>query len=212
MPDRVPSEFLGRARDLRRRLAACEATVEPAMHEALAQLQRRLKRYPDRPLRRELLIDAARDWRQLPPFSRVKCSIDIREARQPMFADVRLSPSAYKGLDWVGDAEPGLAVMLIEAGIANGTMMLVATPVAIVLLHCLARRYQRAPARADDATIIVEIGKLTFGYSQLAPGGGDFRFAVPGGEWRGHIVETKAGNVLLVARTFLDAGSSRLAA
>jgi hypothetical protein len=200
MADRVPSEFIGRARDLRRRLAASEASVEANMHRALAPIARRLERHPV--VREGTLLDAARAWRSLPSFGRVRCSVDIANRRRPEFSDVRVRPGVYRGLQWRGDYEPGLAVMLFVASVSGGDMLLAAWTVAVASLHAVARRYQRAPA--TDATVLAEIGELALRFPEIAPAGGEFMLPVPGGVWCGHVIESRDDQVIVVARTFLD--------
>lgn len=116
-------------------------------------------------------------------------------------------------MDWRGEAEPGLAVMLISASVVGSDMVIAATPVATVGLHCLARRFQRASAnRTDEATVLDEIGQLALRFPTIAPDGGEFAYQVPGGRWCGHVVESCDNHVVVVARTFLDADAPAMAA
>lgn len=157
----VPAQYLGLARDLRRRLASADAAIQPAMRRLLMPIQRRLERHPV--VRKETLIDAAREWRALPAFGRVYCLVDTSDRRAPVFADLRIEPAEYRGLGW-DRSKPGLAVSLIEASVANTAMALCRTTITVVSLHCLARRFQRAmPGRGDEALILDEIGHLALG-------------------------------------------------
>jgi hypothetical protein len=209
MHERVPAEFMGRARDLRRRIAASEGSVEPAMHRLLAPIARRLQHNPT--IRPGTLTDVQSAWRSLGGMGRVRCSTDITNRRRPEFSDVRIRPGIYRGLEWHGDYEPGLAVMLITASVSGADLVLSAWTIAVASLHAIARRYQRGSG-TTDAKVLEEIGQLALGFPTIAPDGGDFTFPVSGGLWCGHVVETRNNQVVLAARTFIDADAPALAA
>jgi hypothetical protein len=211
MPERVPAEFVGRARDLRRRLAATEVILEPAMHRALAPLQRRLQRHPI--IRKETLIDAIRAWHALPAFGRIRSSIDTSNRRAPLFDDLRVCPGRYRDIGWAeGDFEDAVAVVLISASVVGRDMVIAAHPIVTASLHAIARKFERG--RSAEAALLAELGELALcNFAAIADAGGDFSHAVAGGHWLGHVVEGKKGEVVVSLRTFLAADApQRLAA
>jgi hypothetical protein len=210
MADRVPAEFIGRARDLRRRLVAIEAVAEPAMHHALAPLQRRLQRHPV--IRTDTLIDAIRAWHALPAFGRIRSSIDTSDRRRPVFAEVRVVGGKYRGIGWAqGDFEEAIAVVLIVAQVAGHNMVLTSTPVITASLHAVARRFERS--RVTEEAAITELGQLALdNYARVAPEGGEFRLPVKDGAWLGHMIEGRLGEVVISLRTFLDTDAPAMAA
>jgi hypothetical protein len=160
------------------------------------------------------LLDTARAWRKLPPFGRIGCTVAITDRRAPEFIDLRLAPAVYRGIGW-DDFESGVVVVLTVASVIGTAMALQRSTVAALSLHCLARRFQRASRdRSDEALIIDEIGDLALRFPKLAPDGGDFVWPVPGGHgrWCGHVIETRRDEVVIVARTFLDADTPAMAA
>jgi hypothetical protein len=199
-------EYLGKARAMLRRLAVAEANVEREMHRALAPLSRRLARHPV--LRSDDLIDARRRWCAIDPTARLcPSSVNISDPRKPEFHDLRAWCSKYRGLDWDAEAgaEDGIAVMSVYAFASHTSMVLHCMPVVVVGLHCLGRRFQRSPTSfATEATVLAEIGELAIrGPDGME--GGEFAFPVPGGEWRGHVIESKDNQTVVVARTYIDA-------
>jgi hypothetical protein len=198
------------ARQLMRRIEESERPVEAMVHALLSPIGRRLQRHPGAPIREATLAAAARQWRMLPSLTRVKCRVSIRDRRNPLFCDLRLWAGAYAGIGWDGGPRPALMAMLIEASVMDGAMTISATPALAITEHCLVRRYQRGE-RADDEGVLCEISQLALGYSQIAHGG-EFSFAVAGGAWAGHLVQTKSNQPLAVARTFFDNAAPALAA
>ena len=197
----VPVEFTGRARELRRRLAAADALAQPMMRRALVPIQKRLQRHPV--VRRDTLVDVERQWRGLPAFGQIRCTVNVGDRRAPTFDCVRLAPAQYTGLDWNGGIEAGVVAVLFCASVRGATMTLRAHTVAAVSLHCLARRFQRGPRCTDD-DVIAEIGVLALKFPTLADSG-EFEVAVETGCWIGHVIETADRQVVVSARTFLDA-------
>ena len=100
--------------------------------------------------------------------------------------------------------------MLFTATVSRSDMLLAAWTVAVASLHAIARRFQRAPG--TDAQVLEEIGQLALRFPTIAPAGGDFVFAVSGGTWCGHVIESRTDQVIVVARTFLDADAPAMAA
>lgn len=81
-PSLVPREFVGRARDLRRRLEEADMKIEPAVRRVMSPIVRRLDRHPA--LRRDTLIDAERHWRSIvPAFGRLAMEVDGEDLRAP---------------------------------------------------------------------------------------------------------------------------------
>jgi hypothetical protein len=186
-------QYLGLARDLRRRVAASDAQMVPAMQSIVAPLQDRLSRHPV--LRRPKLIDAERRWRALPVLA---TRVDIANPRRPVFDALHGAPAAYRSPDWLDDVdEAGVAVMLTSAEVVGRRFVLdLRGPVLAISLHALGRRYERGFG-GDDA-IIAEITALAFQYRKIAERGGQFAWR----GWLGMVVELAGGEVCASVRTY----------
>jgi hypothetical protein len=200
----VPREFVGRARDLLRRLGEVDARIEPAVRGVMEPLLRRLDRHPV--LRRDMLIDAERRWRNVvPAFGRLAMEVDGENLRAPCFIELRVVCGISHCATWPDEGqELGVlvgwhAVEFDEQAVASRLVSL-----AAVSLHALARRYQRGWDTSDTA-IFADLAVLAHDFRQavMLP---RFAVAVSGGTWVGEPMNAGESTVLAV-RTYYDADS-----
>ena len=64
-PAPVDREFYGRARDLRRRVEREDAKFFPTINSLIAPIDGRLRKFPERKMRPEMLADLIQSWRFL---------------------------------------------------------------------------------------------------------------------------------------------------
>lgn len=207
-PAPVPREFLGLARDLRRRLAAADAQVAPGLEHALRPLRERLERRPT--LRADLLTDAERHWRQgVPGFGRLVLAAERRRGRVPYFCELRAQAGAFRFATWPPGFEPGLLLVLILAEPRPGGVDVRQTPLAAVSLHALARRYQRG-GDCSEAAIFGDLADLApFAQETGLPPAVRFALPLAHGCWCGERVQVD-GRMVLAVRTYLGAFTARL--
>jgi hypothetical protein len=200
----VPREFIGRARDLLKRLGEADARIEPAVRAVMMPLLRRLDRRPV--LRRDMLIDAERRWRNLvPAFGRLAMEVDGENLRSPCFIELRVVRGVSRRATWPDEGqEPGVLVGWHAVEFDERAMASWFVSLASVSLHALARRYQRGWDTSDTA-IFAELAVLAHDFRQ-AVALPRFAVAVPGGAWVGEPMNAGESMVLAV-RTFYDADS-----
>jgi hypothetical protein len=200
---RVPVEFIGRARDLRRRLGD-SALYRGAVDALVAPILARAKRHPvPRP---ETLVEAARAWRDRVPAAG-RLTLDLRLARRSLTVhELRAVTGSLRMIDWGEDAdlEPGIATCTIDFLARSHLVKLDTQILAIASLHALARRLQRGRDTAD-AAVMEEMRALAAASS--GPVDTEARVAGSGGEWVGdRRAVRRHGEVvrILCVRTFLD--------
>jgi hypothetical protein len=155
---RVPSEFVGRARQFRQAVLAADTAIAAGLPGLLGPLQARLNRKPT--LRPAMVVDLIRRWPEVIPdryclarnASVDKNALTISEVR---IAASHLHNPAWDGQDW----EHGISVAKLNSTTGHGQLRLTVTPVASVSLHALARRYQRSIQR-DHAAVIRDLKAL----------------------------------------------------
>lgn len=196
--DRVPSEFLGRARLLRNRVAAAFAEAEPQMAELLAPLRPRpgfAASPSDRYFR-----DLARRWRRLPGVGRLRLFAEATAGGLDI-VEFRLIPMKITAADWEDD-EPALGVgAIVVAARRLKPLRERRVVLAAVGLHALARRYERG--QRDDRSVLADLVAL----GRDVVGGDNADVAVPtggGGRW---VCRRHADNSLIV-RSFLAEGQA----
>ncbi len=196
---RVPSEFVGRARQFRQTVLAADTAIAAGLSGLLQPLQERLSRKPT--LRPARILGFVRRWPGVVPdrwclarnASIDKNALAITEIR---IAASHLRNSAWGGQEW----EHGVSIARLEFSTAGGELRLTVTPVASVSLHALARRYQRSPQR-DDAHLIRDLKAL----ARQPPAD---RVTTDTGCWHGRVVASRqevdgAPLPLLAIRTFI---------
>jgi len=198
---RVPREFIGRARDLRRRLNEADARIETAVNRVMTPLLRRLDRRPA--LRPAMLIDAERHWRGIvPAFGRLEMEVDGNNLRSPCFVELRVVCGESRYADWSDNGlEPGVLVAWYSVEVAERAFESRLVSLASVSLHALARRYQRGQD-TTEAAIFADLAALARDFRAVTSP--RFTVAVPGGVWVGESVNVDAAQILAV-RTYYDA-------
>jgi hypothetical protein len=200
----VPREFVGRARDLRRRLGIADAQVNAGLTQALQPLRRRLERRAT--LRGDLLADAERHWREtVPSFGRLVMVANRQDRRSPIiFCELRAMAGKFRFTSWPAGYEPGLILVLTLVELQFKALLTRQLNVAAVSLHALARRYQRG-SDTTEAAIFSDLADLApYARKQDAMGGTAFALPLPGGAWCGERVMV-GDDLVLAVRTYLDA-------
>lgn len=180
------AQWLGLARDLRRRVAAEDAQYDAAIQELIAPIRDRLRRFPHRSLRPEMLVDLVQGWRFLPYRDwRLSCDAKLDRHRAEL-VEHRVVAGASRRLDdpaWTG-REDDLAVIRVELMVNRSDARLASRCVVTLSLHALARRLQRHPDGSAEA-LLADIALAADAASgTLTPGAG-YKVPTPGGGWRG---------------------------
>ena len=206
----VGAEFFGQARDLRRRVLLEDEQLGRVMHAAMAPIYERLRRYPERALRPELLVELARRWRAAPGVFRL--GFDVQHDRtMAVLTERRLSAGKMERLDdpeWHG-TEQAIAIVLTEFLAWKAKTKMRETPLALFSLHAIARRLQRAAALCTDAMLISDmalVGEVDVASIGIGEG---FIIHTADGGWRGRVVRHTRddGEIqrLIAVRTWLPA-------
>ena len=137
----VGAEFFGKARDLRRRVEREDAKFFPAINRLIAPIDGRLRRFPERKMRPEMLADLIQSWRLLgcrdfrlnldAKLERTRCALVERRvfAGRMRFLDA----------DWDGE-EPDVAVTAINLSIDGNRFNLHSRILCTFSMHCSGRR------------------------------------------------------------------------
>lgn len=194
---KVPVEFIGRARQLRNRIAESHAEATAATEQLILPLRPR----PDfAPLysRSVLGIGAAR-WRALPAFGRLFLLSELNNGKLTL-AEVRARASRMSLPGW-DVKEPALSISLRAIDIAPASFSERAAMLAVIGLHALARRYQRGYEHTDDA-VLRDLAPIGREFVTAVSTFGEFRIAAGGGFWIGAVANSNGSPVLCV-RTFI---------
>jgi hypothetical protein len=196
MSDRIPSEFVGRARAFRNRIMASEESFVSVQDAIYSAFQRRLQRKPS--FRQPECIDLLRHWQSSdklfgqPPGHTAK--MDFSKKRVEII-DFRLLSITTRKAHWAGDArESGVDLTLIRligehrGGYSHVERKL--QSIASFSLHALARYYQRAFRPSDDALVMAIWGVITGALALITGDQSEFSLPVPdnGGNWWGRMV------------------------
>jgi hypothetical protein len=203
--NKVPVEFRGRARELRRRLGE-SAEHRDAVDSLVAPIRARLERHPRKDPHPDILTTAARAWRErVPAAGRLTLDVALRR-KSLQVHELRAVTGRLRMEDWGADAahEPGIAVCAIDFTARSHLVKLDTQILATASLHAIARRLQRG-RDAADAAVMEEMRAL----AAAAPGEEDVEVQVPasGGAWVGdrRSVRRHGETVrILCVRTFLD--------
>jgi hypothetical protein len=198
-------EFVGRARELRRRLGD-SACYRDAVDALVAPIVARWRKYPTRSPHPDILTAAARDWRErVPAAGRLELAIALRR-KSLQVRELRAVTGSLKLEAWGPDSsEPGIAVCAIDFLAKAEHVHLDTTILAIASLHAVARRLQRGRDMAD-AAVMRDMHAL----AAAAPGGeAHDEVVVPasGGRWvgtRAPVLRHGETILVLAIRTFLD--------
>ena len=205
----VGFEYIGLARDLRRRVevTAAETKIRAAalVSACIGDFNRR-----NRGPRLERILAISQVWQQLPAFGlldqtihRDKKSLRIIEHRLVVNKLVTL-PNVDHHVD-----EPGLVVMQNRLDLLPRSAEFQPTAIATISLHALARRFQRGYGD-DEQTVLGDIGGLVpVAADLIAAGPAPVRVpALSGGKWSGEVAMLRAPDdpdcLALIIRTFLQ--------
>jgi hypothetical protein len=202
----VPREFIGRARQFRDRVIAADNAVRTFLMQVRA---RRIARRQHSPVERpDVLIDLARSWKTTMPAGRISLKVDLKK-KSLHIDELRAGESVGQLSSWGPDAEqePGIGVIRTTFHIEGREWEFDATPLAIVSLHAIARRMQRAFNVTDDAILadLLPLAIMPDDLSNIATEDNRVRIKVQDGEWLGGVVKFQGDKErdILVIRTFL---------
>jgi hypothetical protein len=206
---RVPVEYIGRARDLVRRLERSDDIAVVAMAAAAYPLVDR-HRKEHRTLRAELLADAARHWRiNMPLFGRLDRRIEL-ERKRLRINERRCSAATMTDKRWTV-TEPGVSVINHVLHAEPHNVVARVELHAQIGLHALARRYQRDPRHTTDDDLFADLLAVADAYPALVPIAPktEFKIEAKFGLWIGQVdaVRNQGGYTVKIAsvRTFVDA-------
>jgi hypothetical protein len=205
-----PFEFLGKARMFRDRVGAEDDGVGRAVLAIMAPLARR--RLKSRIFRPGDLIDAERQFRNLPSAGRLSLKIE-RDKHGLRIEELRCAAGKIRFAEWANDASDlDIGIMRIElTAVSWGPAFVGGDLVASLSLHALARRYQRG-FNTSDETILLELKALAMCHADVVQTPGDFAIGGSGGNWVGAI-GLRDGMPVMAVRSFKpgDAAVSGLA-
>ena len=150
----VPAEFVGLARDFRRRVKWEADLAEMVfLEQVFALLRRRISRQPLRRLRDWTLADIAACWRDSAPHAfRLAFQTELEpRGRYGCVNEMRLLQTDMACSTWIQD-EPGIAIVVRGLSMPKKCAALIEPGLrqhAIISLHALAHRYQRSGDRSD---------------------------------------------------------------
>lgn len=190
--ERVPSEFVGRARQLRANLMA----DHDEWLAASAQLLKKVKVRPGfRRLKTKQLADL---WINLPGQGAQLGMLYRTNPGELSVGELRVFPSHLRLVHWPPDAlEISISLTSVALVLRGDRCLTSHRWLADVGLHALARRFQRGSDRSDEA-VLHDLGSIEPGYANAIERGGDFDLA----GWRGDVRIVQGERVLCV-RTFV---------
>jgi hypothetical protein len=209
------TEDRARARRFGRKIREADRTafaiVDQIQRPLLARAQRSM-----RP-RHELLVDAARAWREEIPAETRLAPLQVDLTQQPpslLITGMHLSAARVAISLWPGGNDvDAVSVSSIELLVRDGLYRLSESLHVIVATHTLARFFQRSLG-CTDADLVDAIKMLAAGVEQVIDAyfaTDDFTFSVPAGDgaWRGVVGNLPSrpgqqGEMVLVAQTFVS--------
>jgi hypothetical protein len=201
MSDKVPAEFVGKARVFRSRMIAATTGVGLQMN-AISQYSFGLYRRRNAAPRPEHLVAIEQQWRSIPPAGCLRLTVR-RDRRSMSIEDTRITATTSKNIEW-GDASEK-SICLIESSLAltKRHAETMTTTLAAVSLHALGRWYQRAFTTHGTA-MMLDLALVVRAVPTLDPNATDVELpSGNGGSWRGAIVETLNGKNVFNIRTFV---------
>lgn len=193
---RVPSEFVGLARALHRKIADVHPAAEAAADRLLSPFRPR-PCFTPMPRHAELRR-LAQQWRRLPSFGRLRLVISSDPGHLQIL-ELRVTPSRIEADGWAED-EPALAIKLTTIAIKPPEFEEKHLLIAGIGLHALARRYQRGADRAD-AAVLADLLPIATGYRATARAKGEFTIPAGGGRWIGAVGPFDAAALV---RTYIE--------
>jgi hypothetical protein len=201
----VPFEFVGRARTFRARVGAEDDAIGRAVLEIMRPLQARRRR--SKTFRPADLVDAERQFRQLPSAGRLSLKVE-RDKTGLRIEELRCASGKIRFAEWQnGATDPDIGIMRIALEATSwGPAFVAGDLIASLSLHALARRYQRG-FRTDDAAIMSELKAMALCHADIVETRGDFAVGGSGGNWVGEVGLRDSMPVLAV-RSFKPAGAA----
>lgn len=157
-PSSIPAEARGLARDLLRRIEGETTVFAEFFRKTTAPLRARFTKLPDRPPRPEILATLARSWETTAPqVFRISFEAELRGVRGKI-TEHRFCIGNTLVEEW-DSIEPGAAITRFVVQSTRHGIMIQSTPLVMISLHALARRYQRG--RPVEAQIRDDLERLT---------------------------------------------------
>jgi hypothetical protein len=205
--NRVPLRDMLAARELRQAVLAADEKFLVTARAGLQPIEARLRRKPE--LREDLILDFVRYWRERvesDPFHVMWSAKPDRRFRALELTECRLSASVWRDDSWAEPAfENGVSLTKTVLTMGHGTMSSACTPLVVVSMHALARRYERATDPRQHA-VLADLGDCVRS-ANWYPNSGDYVIDVAGGRWLGSSTTARSdhgGTVELYAvRTFI---------
>jgi hypothetical protein len=212
--DRLPLEFIGRARALWKLVDSEGKIVRPRQDALIARLEALAPPRPGfrRPPRRPTLRAVRAVWRALPGFGRLGLKIDLDGDDRLSIFEFRAVSTRMRMEAWGSEAADELAVGLLMIEVTfdpKRDLSIRRMPLGDCCHHAIARRYERGLDRRDEA-VLRDVFSLAqhFGRGLAADGGCDFEIpAAGGGLWVGELVKYQ-DRPFLAARTYVAAEGS----
>jgi hypothetical protein len=196
---RVPVEWIGRARDLIRRIASAYPEAEARRSALIAPFRPHpaIKIFMPKP-RQIVLKRLASQLRATSSLCRLRHAVQFYRGRL-VVTELWLKGTWLEHDAWT-EREQTLALLARKVEIGPPGFTEANYRIAGVGLHALARRFERGGDRTD-ATVLADILALIDGYEAAVAAGGEFEIAVPGGgRWIGAVAP---GEAVAIVRTFL---------
>jgi hypothetical protein len=181
--DRIPAEFLGMARQLRRDVQVADAIFNVAVPKITDALRDRLRvRRPTSKSMSQMARDVVTSWHATIP-SRFRLEFDsAASARSVEVVEARVGGSRWSTYGLFED-ERGISVNIVVLRTVARDVSVVIHPVANVSLHALARRFQRGENSSVEA-VLRDLGALA-----EPPAGSVDAVATSDGVWLGEITD-----------------------
>ena len=162
---KIPSEFIGKARDYLRRSKTEYDIAGKQTCALLAPIMDRYERYPLRNQRPELIDALVKQWDKLPSKFRLHCGIQRKKSTQLEIFEIRVAQSNIRHDDWAEEfKEPNLCIanVLLTLGVEQISKRVRFKPLSfhmthIISMHAVGRRYQRYPQCVADDDILADI-------------------------------------------------------
>jgi hypothetical protein len=213
-PGKVPIEFIGRARDLRRQVFAEDESASALLHKIMVPTQIRLRTHAR--VRDGTLTDIARRWRAEVP-SRFRLSLDVQRDKHhgTTITEQRMCASQMRCEEWEAEyKEQAISILCVELLADKKRTSFQNHVVAAISLHALGRWFQRV-REPTEANLIADVRALAAHIMTLHElERRDFTAPVPRGVWTGHLVAVENpsnGQLICICacRTFIDSDSIR---
>jgi hypothetical protein len=201
MSDKVPAEFVGKARVFRSHMIAATTGVGIQMN-AISQYSFGLYKRRNAAPRPEHLVAIERQWRSIPQAGCLRLTVR-RDKRSMSIEDTRITATTSKNTQWGDRSEKSICLIESSLALTKRHAETTATTLAAVSLHALGRWYQRA-FTTNDTAMLLDLALVVKAVPTLDPNAVDVELpSENGGSWRGAIVETLNGKSVINIRTFV---------